>query len=59
MKYFSNISYEFYLVQYPVIFLFEAIVLKDIIKIPIIIGITLIGSILLHLVFQKKKVLLI
>ena len=55
MKYISNISYEIYLFQYPVIFIFQYIVLKDYLKLPLIIIITIILSIILHFALDKKK----
>lgn len=57
IKYISNISYEVYLVQYPVIFIFQYIYLKDYIEIPVIILITFIISIILHIAldFKDKK----
>lgn len=58
IKYISSISYEVYLFQYPVIFIFQYIVLKDYFKLPIIFIITIILSIILHLAvdFKKKKI---
>lgn len=44
----SKISYEVYLTQYPVIFIFQSINMIDIIKIPLIIVITFILSYLIH-----------
>ena len=55
LKYISNISYEIYLFQYPVIFIFQYIVLKDYLKLPLIIIITIILSIILHFILSKKK----
>ena len=55
MKYISSISYEIYLFQYPVIFIFQYIVLKDYFKLPLIIIITIILSIILHFALDKKK----
>ena len=49
----SKISYEIYLVQYPVIFIFQNT--KSILKIPSIIVVTFILSIILHRVFHKTK----
>jgi peptidoglycan/LPS O-acetylase OafA/YrhL len=55
IKYFANISYEVYLFQYPVIFIFQYIVLKDYLKLPLIFIITIILSIILHFILSKKK----
>ena len=49
----SQISYEIYLVQYPVIFIFQNI--KSWIKIPLIIIITVIISVLINYILNKKK----
>ena len=54
-KYFASISYEVYLFQYPVIFIFQYIILKDYLKLPLIIIITIILSMILHYAFSKKK----
>ena len=58
MKYLSSISYEIYLFQYPVIFIFQYVILKDYISLPLIFIITIISSIILHLAlnFKKKKI---
>ena len=50
VSFFSKISYEIYLVQYPVIFIFQNIKLASYIKIPLIILIT----ILLSLIIKKS-----
>ena len=50
ISFFSKISYEIYLVQYPVIFIFQNIKLASYIKIPLIILIT----ILLSLIIKKS-----
>ena len=57
MKFISSISYEVYLVQYPVIFLFQYTNLHNYIKVPLIIVITFIISYLIHLALSidKKK----
>ena len=55
IKYLANISYEVYLIQYPVIFIFQYITLKDYISIPLIFIITLILSIVLHTALDLKK----
>jgi len=54
-KYISSISYEVYLFQYPVIFIFQYIILKDYLKLPLIIIITIILSMIIHYAFSKKK----
>ena len=51
----SKISYEVYLVQYPVIFIFQNIDMNDFIKIPLIIIITLIISIIINYALDIKK----
>ncbi len=51
---FSKISYEIYLVQYPVIFIFQNIKLTNYIKIPLIIVITILISIILKLALNIK-----
>lgn len=56
LKYLSNISYELYLFQYPVIFFFQDININYYLKIVLIILITFILSILLHFSFSKIKV---
>ena len=58
IKFISDISYEVYLVQYPVIYLFSLTNLPQILTIPLIIAITLIISYIIHLSFQKRKILL-
>ena len=55
LKGLSNISYEIYLIQYPVIFLFQNIKLESTIKAPSIILITLLLSYVLHLALNIKK----
>ena len=56
IKFISDISYEVYLVQYPVIYLFSLTKLPHILTIPIIISITLIISYIIHLTFKKRKI---
>lgn len=51
---FFKISYEIYLVQYPVIFIFQNIKLTNYIKIPLIIVITILISILLKVALNIK-----
>ena len=55
IKYLANISYEVYLFQYPVIFIFQYLTLKNYISIPLIIIITYIISIILHTAIDFKK----
>ena len=58
----SNISYEIYLVQYPVIFFFIDIKLDTIIKIPLIIVITIVMSYLINLtvnILKKDKLIVL
>lgn len=51
----SSISYEIYLIQYPVIFIFQNLKLDTNIKIPSILLITIILSYILHLSLNIKK----
>lgn len=53
----SKISYEIYLVQYPIIFIFQYISMKNNLKILSIISLILLSSILIHigLSFKKRK----
>lgn len=53
----SKISYEIYLVQYPIIFIFQYISMKNNLKILSIISLVLLSSILIHigLSFKKRK----
>lgn len=55
IKSLSSVSYEIYLVQYPVIFFFQDIMMKSYFKVPIIIVITLILSYILHFALNYKK----
>jgi len=57
VKSLSGISYEIYLVQYPVIFFFQLVKLNAYIKVPIMILIIILISYLLHftLNFKNKK----
>ena len=54
IKFFSDMSYEIYLVQYPVIFIFQELEVKSPIKIPLIILIILVISYILHLALNFK-----
>ena len=58
IKFISDISYEVYLVQYPVIYLFSLTKLPHILTIPLIIVLTLIISYIIHLAFKKRKIFL-
>ena len=58
IKFISDISYEVYLVQYPVIYLFSLNKLPHILTIPLIIVLTLIISYIIHLAFKKRKMFL-
>ena len=51
----SKISYEVYLIQYPVIFIFQSIKMNEIIKIILIVLITLILSFIIHHSINIKK----
>jgi len=51
----SKISYEIYLIQYPVIFFFQTINISSLIKIPLIIIITIVLSYILHFVTNINK----
>ena len=55
IKSLASVSYEIYLVQYPVIFFFQDIVMKDYFKIPIVIVITIVLSYILHFALNYKK----
>lgn len=55
VNFLSNISYEIYLVQYPVIFLFQYIKIETYFKIPIIIILTFIISYLIHIFINFKN----
>lgn len=56
IKYISSISYEIYLVQYPVIFIFQYIELNSYLKIFLIILITVIISCIIHYALSIKKI---
>lgn len=55
IKLLSSISYEIYLVQYPIIFLFQYININTYLKLPIIIILTFIISYLLNIFINLKK----
>ena len=51
----ANMTYEIYLVQYPVIYAFQYLNINHSIKIPIFIAIVLLLSFLLHFALSSKK----
>ncbi len=51
----ANMTYEIYLVQYPVIYTFQYLNINHAIKTPIIIAIVLLISFLLHFALNRKK----
>ena len=51
----SKVSYEIYLVQYPVIFIMQAIEMNNILKILLTVLITVVISILIHLALSLNK----
>lgn len=53
IKSLSNISYEIYLTQYPIIFIFQYITLQGNLKLPAIISLTIIVSYILHFSLAK------
>lgn len=55
IKYISSISYEIYLIQYPVIYLFQEVKWNAYLKIILIIGMTLILSMILHYILNWKN----
>ena len=55
IKFLSEISYEIYLVQYPIIFLFQYLDITNYLKIPIIIILTIAISFVLHFCFNAKS----
>ena len=61
MKNVSSISYEIYLFQYPIIFLFQYLNWPNIVSIPLIIILTILLSLILHfsLDFKNNKVKLL
>ena len=54
IKSLSNVSYEIYLLQYPIIFLFQDIYIIEYIKIPLIIIITIVLSYILNFSINYK-----
>ena len=55
IKYISCISYEIYLIQYPVIFVFQNIIVNNYLKIPLEIIIIILLSSLIHYAINIKK----
>lgn len=55
MKFFSSVSYEIYLFQYPVIFVFQYLNWSNYISVPLIIILTLILSVALHFCLDLKN----
>ena len=55
IKHISNISYEIYLFQYPIIFIFQEIEMNIIIKNILIVLITVLLSFILHLCLKIKR----
>ena len=55
IKFLSDLTYEIYLVQYPVIFIFEDIEMSSGLKLTLIIAITIVVSYILHLAIHIKK----
>lgn len=55
IKIFTDMSYEIYLFQYPVIFLFQYLNIYNYLKIPIIIIITLLISYIIHFCINDKS----
>lgn len=52
---FSSVSYEVYLVQYPVIFIFQSFVMNEYLKVFLIILITIVLSYIIHTGLNLKK----
>ena len=55
LKTFANFSYEIYLIQYPVIYLFQYININHYLKTPLIIIIVLMLSYILHITLNKGE----
>lgn len=55
VKSLSDISYEIYLTQYPIIFLFQYIKLQSLYKLAAIILVTIITSYIIHFALKKTK----
>ena len=54
LSYFANLTYEIYLIQYPTIFIIQDLKIAYYLKIILTIGITILISILLKLIFSTK-----
>lgn len=55
VKSLSDISYEIYLTQYPIIFLFQSIKLQPLYKLAAIILVTILTSYIIHFALKKTK----
>ncbi|MBP3707679.1 MAG: acyltransferase [Clostridia bacterium] len=55
IKYFSSISYEFYLLQYPLIFYLQCTNISENLKLTIILPLLLILSCIFHYILSKNK----
>ena len=55
IQYLAKISYEVYLFQYPVIVIMQYVLLKNAIRIPVIIVSTIICSMALHFLLEKRQ----
>jgi len=55
IKFISSISYEIYLVQYPIIYIFQYVDVNMSLKIPIIILLTIVISYIIHFALNIKK----
>lgn len=55
VKSLSDISYEIYLIQYPIIFLFQYIKLQPLYKLAAIILVTILTSYIIHFALKKTK----
>lgn len=54
-KFFAKISYEIYLVQYPIIFFMQKLPINKVLKVLFIIILTIIVSFILHLIINYKS----
>lgn len=55
VEYFSNISYEIFLVQYPVIFMFQYAEISAVLKYILVVLTTLVAAVLLNMALHPKK----
>ena len=55
LNFISNISYEIYLVQYPIIFLFQELNIEPVLKIFLMIALILSSSTLIHFALDQKR----